>query len=1340
MRKRKWLLIVVIIIILINLLFWGMTYLFDVNTYIKNRLTETLGRRLNAIITFSTLNITSKTLQISDLEIVQQDGEYTFKAKQLYIDYSFWRLLLHKFHFTKALKEIRCFSPEFIYNSTFKEEQRQVRIDIEALEKSLTRFSYISIINGKVSVSSTGDIVFSENLEKINVSLQKQQDKEWHIKMTALQTESDGSLEIDGVYSKQSNHFKTMLRDYEVPRISIKDVTLIRSSINAEFETTLSGISRGIIHISDIESNFRNESISSKGMTILLTPDSLKFDKKVEFLWKENVLMGDGSISNYLSKDSNLDINFEMNDFNMASLDGNMSGCIDLHAVMTGNYTSPVIDLKIAGDKFGYDSLEFSNLSTQLIYRDKYAEIQNGIFEIDSNRVEFNGGVTVEGSNLLESMLDITFELENFKYPIEDFTIKSDAKVKVSGFVQYPKVHAALEKLIVQNDIIQLPELSGSISYQTQKAAYDLQNASRSIILRGNFNPSKRTPSINAELFANDFTLAEMFKTEIPFVSFLDPQVNARLQFNFKDGIITHNGWFNFADHNNSSIKGSILVSGEVPVDLTGKAGFLSIRSDTLSIHNEPFNFAFNSTLSEDDQITAGLRINDNIFADATIQMNQKDIQYSGSLSIDSLYINQLNIFVPIFEKDAPLSGVLDIDFAYDSSNKIQGKGNLYLKEFGFSKDIHHFDLACSVQAESDMISLENIQIRNSQSLFKGDAHLDLAEGKFELNASEQDVLLEEFFRTIPLKGKASYSLVASGNLNDPRVLCDISIENGTLYKTAFSSFESQLFQDNDMFYLNDLKVIAPEFTFTGSGSYSYNFITEEFHDQPDNMKFHFSGDLLKLLAKYISDMKQASSSTDFVCAIVTDETNTIIDSASLSIKNGQFSIKSQPERIKNFSCTAEIKNNVMSMLNGSFRMGDGKLYFKNVINNDDTDIFIGDINVGSLKFNNDDQGITIHIPNYQPERGLVDTRLTGYDDEYFTVYNENGAWVLSGKILLSNGDMIYEDDKEESEEIEDIGLPPIYADFDLVYDRNIWYVSNPFNLKIDSGNYISFRSNRETEELELYFDLHSRRGEMRLFGESFSVEDVMVRKARQDKKVLINATFTKRTPDGSTIYLQVQSTEDKLRADDIGTKAYGDVAISLRSDNPKDVTMLSILSKLQYGKEIDDLSEDERFDLGREQAINLASDELNNLIFNPLISPVEGVVRKILGLDYVRFKTGFMKNIIQTSGIVESDGYIVDREYDSDLELIGEISKDILLENLAIDLGKYITPEWYLNYEALIKREMTSMNETYIGVQHELSLTWDLPYNFRFIYRYQFYPAQGKDNQGISLETVLYF
>ena len=1339
MRKRKWLLIVVLIIIMINLFFWGMTYLFDVNSYIKNRLTKTIGRELNATISFSALNVTSKILQISDIEITHKEGDYTFKAKQLYIHYSFWQLILHKFQFTQALKEIRCFSPEIIYNALYNEEETKLIVDIEALEKTLTRFNYISIINGKVSVNSNGGIVFSENLEKINASLQKQQGKEWHIKMSAFQTENEGSIGLDGVYSKQANQFKILVKDYDVPKISTNNASLISSKINAELETTLSEISKGIVCISNIESTFQDENISLKEVTLLLAPDSLKIKKSARIIWNNNVILCDGYISNYLSNVSDVNISFQIDDLDLVSLDENLSGSIDLRVLLSGNYTTPVIDIKVIGERFFYDSFEFSNLSSELIYSDHFAKITNGNFEVDSNRVDFFGNISVNENKLSESNLDLTLKSDKFTYSIADLTLQSDVEVKVSSDAKNPKIHASLAQLIILNDIFQLPELSGSISYENKKAIFDLQNSNRSLILKGDFNIFSKTPFVNTELSANDIVLTKMLRTEIPFLNSLDPHVNAQFQLKWKDGIITPEGRFNFADHINSSVKGAILISGEVPVTFTGKTGFLMIKSDTLQIHNEPLNFAFNSTLSEDDQIALGLRVNNNIYTDAIINLNQKDIQYSGNLSIDSLYINQLNNLFPLFETDAQLSGVLNADFTFDSSQKIPGKGNLELEEFSFSKNINPINVELDIQTDSSKVALNNIHVQNSQSLLKGNASLYFAEGNVELSASEEDILLENFLQDIPLLGKASYALTASGHLNAPHVLCDVSIENGAFYNTAFNSFAIQFFQDFDMFYLNEMELVAPEFVLTGNGSYSYNFITEEFHNKPDNIKFHFSGDILKTFMPYVPEMKQASSSTELLCTFITDESNTIVDTASLHISDGQFTIKSQPEKIKELSCMAEVRENVMTQFAGSFRMGGGKLYFKNIVNNDESDIFAGNINIGSIKLNTDDQGITIHIPNYQPERGLVDAQLTGFEDKYFTVYNDNGAWVLSGRILLSNGDAIYEDEKEQ-DEVDDTGLPPIYSDFDLVFDKNTWYVSNPFNLKIYSGNYMSFRTNRETEEVELFFELHSQRGEMRLFGESFSVEDVIVRKSRQDEKVFINATFTKRTPDGSTIYLHVQSTEDKLNADDIGTDAYGDVEVSLRSDNPKDVTMLSILSKIQYGKEIGELSEDERFDLGREQAINLASDELSNLIFSPLISPVEGVVRQILGLDYVRLKTGFMKNIIQTSGIVESDDNIIDREYDSDLELLGELSKDILLENLAIDLGKYITPEWYLNYEALIRKEMTSRNETYIGVQHELSLTWDLPYNFRFIYRYQFYPAQGKDNQGISLETVLHF
>jgi len=152
------------------------------------------------------------------------------------------------------------------------------------------------------------------------------------------------------------------------------------------------------------------------------------------------------------------------------------------------------------------------------------------------------------------------------------------------------------------------------------------------------------------------------------------------------------------------------------------------------------------------------------------------------------------------------------------------------------------------IQTDSSKVALNNIHVQNSQSLLKGNASLYFAEGNVELSASEEDILLENFLQDIPLLGKASYALTASGHLNAPHVLCDVSIENGAFYNTAFNSFAIQFFQDFDMFYLNEMELVAPEFVLTGNGSYSYNFITEEFHNKPDNIKFHFSGIFSKLL------------------------------------------------------------------------------------------------------------------------------------------------------------------------------------------------------------------------------------------------------------------------------------------------------------------------------------------------------------------------------------------------------------------------------------------------------------------------------------------------------------
>ena len=224
-------------------------------------------------------------------------------------------------------------------------------------------------------------------------------------------------------------------------------------------------------------------------------------------------------------------------------------------------------------------------------------------------------------------------------------------------------------------------------------------------------------------------------------------------------------------------------------------------------------------------------------------------------------------------------------------------------------------------------------------------------------------------------------------------------------------------------------------------------------------------------------------------------------------------------------------------------------------------------------------------------------------------------------------------------------------------------------------------------------------------------------------------------------IYLFVSSTKEDIVGDDIQVTDYGKFRITFRSDNPKDVTMLSILSQLHYGKDVGELSEEEKNNLYQEEAIKIAGDELGNLLLDSVLMPVESTIRQLFGLDFFRLKTSFMENIIRKSGLIFSEeDFEPQTEPESQFEKISELSKDIILDNLSVSMGKYITSNWYVYYEALIQKELTSSDEVKIGVQHDISFRYDLPLNFRLIYLYRFSPIRDENIQRISLETVINF
>jgi len=707
-------------------------------------------------------------------------------------------------------------------------------------------------------------------------------------------------------------------------------------------------------------------------------------------------------------------------------------------------------------------------------------------------------------------------------------------------------------------------------------------------------------------------------------------------------------------------------------------------------------------------------------------------------------------------------NGFINGEVKIDNCSENQISGNIKIDSVRYKNLVNDIDTKLAFSLTDSLFNITNLVIRkNENKVFDFNGFIGLlSPHKIQVYGKGKGVKFTDILHTDFFESNLNCSALITGNLENPKLLFNGEFTNGKLHNTHFARAKIQFFQDTKTFYLNKLKVESPEdFFFTGKGKYSYNIFSRELNSKPDGVNLHFTGDLLSLISDYSKSISGTNSDTEIDLLLTSEEKGITIKKGKFSLVNGEMQLKGQPAKIEDIELVSFIKekqgHRVKSSkpgaatgpfhrannLNGSFSMANGSLVFKNKIENKDSDIIIGGVNFGTILLTSPHKGISINVPGYIPEGSIVEAKLTGFDDNYFKVLKEGDQLKFAGKVIFSNGKAMYNKKKEKGNGAS--FFSQTVFDVELVFQENVWFVGHPFNLYIDEGNYISIESNLDNNFSKVFFDLHSSKGEMLLFGQTFQAEDVSVSCGRNDNKVLINATFKKKTAEGSVVYLYVNSTAKGNRGNNyLNTEAYGNVQVRLSSDNPDDKTMLSILSKLQYGKSLNELDEQERNSLGKDEVINLATDELRNLLISPVLSPVEGAVRKFLGLDFFRLKTGLMKNLIRKSGIVtDTENFFDEKNADeSDINKIGYWGRDVILDDLSVDMGKYITSDWYVNYEAKIQRGLNLANEVDYGLQHKVTFRYDLPWNLRILYMYRYSPLEHENIQKITLEAFVNF
>jgi hypothetical protein len=393
-------------------------------------------------------------------------------------------------------------------------------------------------------------------------------------------------------------------------------------------------------------------------------------------------------------------------------------------------------------------------------------------------------------------------------------------------------------------------------------------------------------------------------------------------------------------------------------------------------------------------------------------------------------------------------------------------------------------------------------------------------------------------------------------------------------------------------------------------------------------------------------------------------------------------------------------------------------------------------LNFGKLLIHTDENGVLFHMPKYMPGNSVAKTVIKGRNSEYFLVTGPFDDMNIIGDFFISNGKGIYPSGTENlfkfiskmTEEKKKIVYDlPFSLDLMLHFEENTHYVTYPLDLLVNEGSYLQVKFDYEKFLVE-EASFISEEGSIDIFGTQMKADYVTVKVNPFEKRVRISGIFYQNAADGTLITLEISNMN-------ITNGISGsNLQFDLKSDNPNDSRM-DILALLRYGRRQEEISPSQKKTLLQDEVIQIAGLGIESAVLDPLISPVENWFRQFLRLDFFHLQTDLIQNIFSRYSSDNTD-YVIDEEG----ERHSPSTVHLLLDDLSIGMGKYLSRKLFFDYAFSFQRSQDMAVETEMGSYHHLSLRYDLPYNFKVAIKYHILPFDEIDTQEIMLERSFRF
>lgn len=381
----------------------------------------------------------------------------------------------------------------------------------------------------------------------------------------------------------------------------------------------------------------------------------------------------------------------------------------------------------------------------------------------------------------------------------------------------------------------------------------------------------------------------------------------------------------------------------------------------------------------------------------------------------------------------------------------------------------------------------------------------------------------------------------------------------------------------------------------------------------------------------------------------------------------------------------------------------------------------IGGLDVGTVAISTDPRGVRACVPGlmFPGEVGKIAARgRDGANELLLSGPREHP--LIWGELELSDAGFTY------PFAASDAGLGSAFlsdAEWSLsvVAGRNLWYRRPDVELKVDRGGRLDFAGTPALGTLCVAGKLTSSHGTVRCLDTEFSVENGFVEFPSFCEPPRLYFETAARVEDGTTITLTMDSLEAALSVAAPGA-TLDESALIFSSDSAQDNTQEEIIAKLTYGASFETIKGEDQALLGRQKAMKVIGGQINSRVMRPLLTPIEGRIKRNLGLDLVRIEIDFIQHFLA--------------QLDQWQAQAGSAEYQPFLADTRIRLGKYISGDWLFSYVGFAEAYEEDIGDQRLGLRHELGIEYEVSRNTSLSYRLVYDPALAGWDRRASIEN----